>query len=236
MSNFYRLRRLFSTMWYLRPIQVYYRLYYFLLRKWRRIFPFRAGVMPTPRSSPKWKNHLFNSNSYKKPGTFFFLNSEYRFPDEIDWDYEQLGKLWAYNLNYFEYLNQSDLQPEEGIELIKSYVDTATHKIGDEPYPISLRGINWIKFMVAQEIEEPLIKKRLYRDYQLLSHSLEYHLLGNHLLENGFSLVFAWIYFGENKFEKLATRIGKTKRKEQIFKDGGHFECSTICLLYTFPR
>ncbi len=228
MSKIYKLRRLFNTLRYLKPIQVYYRGYYKLLRSWRKVVPFRARVEPVRCALPQWKNHIYHIDSYVKPKTFILLNIQKYFQDEIDWEFKEFGKLWTYNLNYFEYLNQFNIQPEDGIKLIRSYIDTPTHKIGDEPYPISLRGVNWIKFLATHKIEEPLIRKSLYRDYQLLSGSLEYHLMGNHLLENAFSLLFAWIYFNDTRFEKQATSILEKQFNEQILNDGGHFELSTM--------
>ena len=53
-------------------------------------------------------------------GTFVFLNKSYS-PNAgpIDWNYrnEELndyGKLWTYNLNYFDFLNQPDLNSADG--------------------------------------------------------------------------------------------------------------------------
>ena len=40
-----------------------------------------------------------------------------------------------------------------------------------------------------------IINQTLYNHYQLLLNNLEYHLLGNHLLENAFSLLFGAYYF-----------------------------------------
>src|SRR5690606_23482315 len=118
------------------------------------------------------------------------------------------GKLWTYNLNYFDFLNQENIKVEQGLDLIVEYIDRECNlKDGKEPYPISLRGINWIKFLSKNNILHTKISQTLYNHYQILYHNLEYHLLGNHLLENGFSLFFGAYYYKNDKFYKKAFKI-----------------------------
>ncbi len=46
----------------------------------------------------------------------------------------------AYNLNYFEFLNQRTITVNEGLKLIDEFIETiSNNKVGLEPYPISLR-------------------------------------------------------------------------------------------------
>jgi len=78
----------------------------------------------------------------------------------------------------------------------------ASMKDALEPFPISLRGINWIKFLISHNIKEQTIGDSLYAQYSILLDYLEYHLLGNHLLENGFSLLFGSYYFQDEKLYK----------------------------------
>ena len=75
---------------------------------------------------------------------------------------------------------------EQGLELIRKFISQISdNREGLEPYPISLRGINWIKFLTIHDISDKEIDFSLYAQYQILLDNLEYHLLGNHLLENG---------------------------------------------------
>ncbi len=53
----------------------------------------------------QWENSIFNTRSLKEKTTFKFLNIEHTF-DKIDWNYDGWGKLWTYNLNYFDFLLQ----------------------------------------------------------------------------------------------------------------------------------
>ena len=142
-----KIKLLLNTIKYLKPIQVYYRLYY-LFRN--RAFNMEAGVKPSPNiKSIKWENKLNSSLSYShKIKCFTFLNIPYNFSNQIDWNYTEYGKLWTYNLNYFDFLNQEGMSKVIGIDLINDYIkNDKTLKDGKEPYPISLRGINWVKFL-----------------------------------------------------------------------------------------
>ena len=139
------------------------------------------------------------------------------------------GKLWTYNLNYFDFLNQENISKEEGLKLIRNYVSKHSQlKDGLEPYPISLRGINWIKFISKHQIQDAEINNILFNDYLRLADNLEYHLLANHLLENGFSLLFGAYYFQDEKLYKKANTILRNELEEQILNDGAHYELSPM--------
>ncbi len=150
--------------------------------------------------------------------------------NQINWNDEKTyGKLWAYNLNYFEFLNQENLTHTQGLALIRAYIQAYPNlKTGLEPYPTSLRNINWIKFLSKNQIQDPEIDGFLMAQYVRLMDNLEYHLMGNHLLENAFSLLFGAYYFRNNKFFKTANKILKTELLEQFLDDGGHFERSPM--------
>jgi hypothetical protein len=152
------------------------------------------------------------------------LNLSKKFQEKIDWNYNEYGKLWTYNLNYFEYLKN-----KEDLWLIYDFIDNIESvKDGLEPFPISLRGINWIKFLTNYQIQDNKIDNSLYAQYNILLDKLEYHLLGNHLLENGFSLLFGAYYFKDNFFYKKAKKILLKELEEQILNDGAHFELSPM--------
>ena len=75
----------------------------------------------------------------KSNKSFTFLNITHQFPDQIDWNCNYYGKLWTYNLNYFDFLNQEGMSKETGIELISDFIkNDKILKDGKESYPISL--------------------------------------------------------------------------------------------------
>ncbi len=231
-----KIKLLLNTIKYLKPIQVYYRLYYFFRN---RAFNMEAGVKPSPDIKLiKWENKLNSSLSYShKIKCFTFLNIPYNFSNQIDWNYTEYGKLWTYNLNYFDFLNQEGMSKEIGIDLINDYIkNDKTLKDGKEPYPISLRGINWVKFLSKNMIKDTEINKTLYHHYRTLFKNLEYHLLGNHLLENAFSLLFGAYYFQDEKLYVKSKKLLISELNEQILNDGAHYELSPMYHQILFCR
>jgi len=97
-----------------------------------------------------------------------------------------------------------------------------------EPYPIALRGINWIKFLSKHSITDLCYSNSLYAQYKILGKNLEFHLLANHLLEDGVSLLFGAFYFYDSDMFTKSNHIIKNELEEQILEDGGHFELSPM--------
>ncbi|PPK59181.1 heparinase II/III-like protein [Malaciobacter marinus] len=219
-----KLLRLFNTVKYLKFTQIYFRLFYFVRVRFRRASGFKYSFA---KESVSTHLNLIDSCEYystHKDGEFSMLNLSKKFDDKIDWNYSEYGKLWTYNLTYFEYLKE-----KEDVNLIYDFIENIESvKDGLEPFPISLRGINWIKFLTKYEIKDKKIDDSLYAQYYILLDNLEYHLLGNHLLENGFSLLFGAYYFQDEILYKKAQEILKKELDEQILDDGAHFELSPM--------
>jgi len=224
------LRRLYHTLKHLKPIQIKYQIRH-------RLFPVRKELkfLSESTKAPPTKKLNFTpwiekQVSFTKDCTFEFLNNKKTFENgQINWQEESFGKLWTYNLNYMDYLLQLDMSKETGLQLIKDFIrELPFNKVGIEPYPISLRGINWIKFLSKHNINDEEINRPLWIQYKILLKRPEYHLLGNHLLENGFSLLFAAFYFGEKSIYNQAKKNLFTELKKQILQDGGHFELSPM--------
>ena len=223
----------FYTIIHLRPKQVYYQLFYKIRAVFRKIIGFKyPQFIPAQSYSIILKPSIPSNQSYfSAQNRFQFLNQSQTFlVDKINWNDEKTyGKLWAYNLNYFDFLNQENFTVGEGLPLIRTYIQAGTTlKTGFEPYPMSLRGINWIKFLSKNKIQDVEIDGFLMAQYVRLSDNLEYHLMGNHLLENAFSLLFGAYYFKNECFLTLSYKILKEELPEQILEDGGHFERSPM--------
>ena len=167
--------------------------------------------------------------------SFRYLNQQVVFNKEINWNYSTNGKLWTYNLNYFVHLSNPRINDDLKMATMRDYF-SKRHIIADgmEPYPISLRNINWIKFCYSSGVRE--FDNFIYSQASLLSRSFEYHLMGNHLLENAFSLLFAAYYFEDLTFYTLASRVIREQIKEQILSDGAHFERSPMYHLIILHR
>src|SRR5690606_7259867 len=101
-------------------------------------------------------------------------------------------------------------------------------KLPLEPYPASLRIMNVIRFLQEGNVREPKIIQWIFAEAQFLASRLEYHLLGNHLLENGFALLMAGHFFHNERLIKKAGKLLTKELKEQVLEDGAHFELSPM--------
>lgn len=221
--------RLFNTVKYLKSIQIYYRLYYFIRARARKLIGFNHSLSVHSHSTQLKLDTSINSYPSYENYQFSFLNLTKDFNKKIDWNYNKHGKLWTYNLTYFDYLHQKNISTNDGLKLIYNFMEQSIYiKDGLEPFPISLRGMNWIKFLSYNELKEQKINDSLYAQYKILMDNLEYHILGNHLLENGFSLLFGAYYFQDEKFYAKAREILFEELKNQILNDGAHFELSPM--------
>ena len=217
----------YHTLRHLKLIQIVYRLRYFVKKK----IILKKKLRLTRNSSYHFLRLLpgIPSKTTYHHGVFTFIGLSHKFERQIDWDFPDNGKLWTYNLNYFDFLNQEGFVCKDGIRLIHDFIDNlTTHSIGLDPYPTSLRGINWIKFISKHEIRDQEILGSLYTQYNYLLENIEYHLLGNHLLENGFSLFYAGCFFRESRFSGKAKKILIKELGRQILSDGAHFELSPM--------
>lgn len=221
---------LLNTVKYLRARQIFYQI------KKRFINPkFKEILCPTDIRHTELRT-IINKPNCLLDDKFTFLNIDSEF---ISWNDTEKGMLWAYNLNYMDYLNQKDISYNEGKRWINKFIDDLlNNKIGLDPYPIALRGINWIKFISKHknEIDQGTLTRwnnSLYSQYCLLSKKLEYHLLGNHLLEDAYSLFMAAIYFEDKSLFKKASNLLLKELKEEILADGAHYEQSPMyhCIL-----
>ena len=106
--------------------------------------------------------NLFETNPYQ----FQFINQTVTFKGVIDWNYNSNGKLWIYNLNYFEFVTNTECSEEQITKIIDSYFKQyKIIKDGKEPYPTSLRIINLIK--IYNQIEK--YKKDFFLSSNLLA-------------------------------------------------------------------
>lgn len=220
--------RYLQTFRYLKPIQVLTRGRNVLREKAKiRVLPDRSQSVLTP-GSLRIVAPIPALLCYEN-GFFRFLNKEHQFDGMPDWNFNGFGKLWTYHLNYFDFLLQPGMEIETAKRLMVDFCNKMNQtRDGLEPYPTSLRSINWLKFIILNHIDEELIFTSLYAQLALLTKKLEYHLLGNHLLENGFALFCGGVFFRDQAMITVAERILTTELDEQVFPDGGHAERSPM--------
>ena len=123
-----------------------------------------------------------------------FLNSKYEIKNFNDLKKFKIPKLWLYNFHYFDYLYTEDgikkFKKAENLILSWISIDKKINKIGWEPYPISLRIVNWVKWSISSKNNNSTIKHSLFVQAILLSKQIEWHIRANHLIANAKALIF----------------------------------------------
>ena len=187
-----KILRVYHTIKYLKFKQIIWRIYSFFPR-----FIFFNNQFP------KIKAIKFEGVS-KKGITqdyteFTFLNETHHLA-ENGWDNKSLSKLWRYNLHYFDFL----LQKSENLDIIKKQKNLITSWISEnpfgngtgwEPYPTSMRIINWIKWNNKTNALTDSAILSLWNQIRWLASRPEFHLLGNHLFVNAKALLFGCAIF-----------------------------------------
>lgn len=179
-------------------------------------------------------------------GDFRFLNQKERLPSSDKWSVFGLPKLWQYNLHYFDWLWSFDESIESDWREVKTLVNDwienhppRKRATGWEPYPSSLRLINWSLLFFGRWRSRTLsdsefsnrLSDSMFRQYQWLSKHLEYHILANHLLENAVALAVGGALFRGAFAEKMATlgnALCERELQEQVLPDGLHYERSSM--------
>lgn len=251
--------RYFHTIKYLKWKQIFYQVYYVCKRKFslgpvgNLSFVARPGsrgqaVGRGDLNEPILSNssgHLSSAFlSWASPavlvsclsdeGEFSFHGETGRLDDAGIWNSPHHSKLWLYHLHYFDELTCVDADARG--ELLHRYIDTwIDHNLpgignGWEPYPLSLRLVNWVKWFSNQSVKpEWLVSLGIQAD--ALMQQIEYHILGNHLFVNGKALVFVGTYFTGKRADawlKKGLQILDREINEQFLADGGHFELSPM--------
>ena len=223
--------RYFHTLRYLRPIQYFGRMGLWIPRP----RPDAASAPPVRNRARRWEQPARRRRSMLSPDQFCFLNVEGEVGTAADWDSDQREKLWLYNLHYFDDLNAEGAA--ERIEWHQALLDRWVREnlpaqgTGWETYPVSLRIVNWIKWVLAGNELEPAWEHSLAIQARWLRRRIEWHLLGNHLFANAKALVFAGAFFdGPEAKEWFPKGLNILAREvpEQILLDGGHFERSPM--------
>jgi uncharacterized heparinase superfamily protein len=220
------------TIKHLQPSQIFWRLHrvYFANKICLDVFP------PISRRQKKFtpQNFFARVQKFFENGTFNFLNESGNL-EEIGWNGSDKSLLWRYNQHYFDCLSgfNADSINTEAQNLIDDWVskNPPYFGVGWQPYPTSLRIVNWIKWVFLGGIISPTSEHSLYIQSRLLAKNFEFHLLGNHLFKNAKALIFAGIFFDgreSNKWLEYGFQILDSQLDEQILDDGGHFERSPM--------
>ena len=225
--------RYFHTIRYLKFKQIFYRVWYYFVKpsinNKGQVIDLR--ILENEFCSPIKKNiSLINENTFK------FLNKPLSLL-EVGWNDNGniVPKLWRYNQHYFDDLNAVDSFKRKAWhdQLLKNWIskNSIGKGIGWDPYPTSIRIINWIKWCLQGNKLSDASLKSLAVQTSWLNKQIEWHILGNHLFSNAKALIFAGLFFSSKQSEvwlKKGLKIIDDELKEQVLNDGGHFELSSM--------
>ena len=219
---------------YLKPQQVFYRI-------WFRLTKPRIDNSQAPAVRKKsWPFHppARRAASFLNPDTFYFLNQSGSL-SSLGWaDNSKIAlrsKLWRYNQHYFDDLNAVNAsdRSEWHLSLLERWVteNKPGSGVGWDSYPTSLRIVNWVKWSYAGNILPAACVQSLAVQVRFLMQRLEFHILGNHLFANAKALIFAGVFFsGEEaaRWLRKGLKIVGNQLPEQVLSDGGNFERSPM--------
>lgn len=226
------LERYFHTIKYLKPIQLYGRIKFRLPQRslYARQTPLirhhsEALQTPIPKHS-----HLLSENKV------VLLNQIQDISSNAIWNDKRLEKLWLYNLHYFDFLHSQYNQTytDWHTNLMQRWIKENPPLVGEgwESYPISLRIINWIKWLLLNEAQNKKdILHSLSMQARHLSRRIEIHLLGNHIIANACALIYSGLFFAGKESDgwlSKGLKILNRELKRQILDDGAHFELSPM--------
>ena len=231
-----RLIQYFHTIRYLRLEQIAYQLYYRLAK----LMVTRQALVPIDDIARRlwrrpWVAPLIAPRCHLEQGLFEFLNERGQVNNASDWNAESKTKLWLYNLHYLDDLNtvDADARADQQKWLIQRWIDDNPPIAGNgwEPYTLSLRLVNLVKWCARQPQVPAQWLASMARQAQALVAQEERHILANHLFANGKALIFIGAFLaGKNgdRWMKRGLSILDREIKEQFLADGGHFELSPM--------
>ncbi|KAF1079432.1 MAG: hypothetical protein GQF41_4312 [Candidatus Rifleibacterium amylolyticum] len=236
--------RLFNTIRWLKPSQILGRPWFTLKRKLLTVGS--PGKLSQLACELKGQLPLDRQAAFK----LTFLNKTDKFiPAEMKWHSREFSanteKLWLYNLNYFNWLfdGQLDDRPQLQLYLMLDWIEKNDSSRSEtwEPYVVSRRLCNWVMWLQQQSAAgDPYIDcilQSVTGQCRRLWFDIEYHQQGNHLLENLRALFVTMVFLAEKTGEltrELEQRLEYCIKEliEQIrlqfFADGGHFERSPM--------
>ncbi len=179
----------------------------------------------------------YSSSCILQGKKFTLLNRSKEFRENINWNFIGFGVLWNIMLNSFEYLNNENVTADDGLKVLQSYIKhSKKNKSLFDSHCISQRVINSVKFCSRYHIHDREVNEFIYMQCLFLKKNPEKHLRNNHLLDNGFALLFASLYFNEYEFFDFAERLLNMHIPKQILHDGSHFELSPMYHLLVLHR
>ncbi len=226
---FGRFGRLVRTVRFLKPKQIFFRIFY----SFPALAP-RRGRIPGV-GSIELKETLVKNASYSSEFKSFDFLGETHALQDVGWLDGTVSLLWRYNQHYFDDLNScgADSRFDGHVELINLWIDEdfTVRSTALAPYPTSIRLVNWVKWLSRNNFQDQKINHSMVFQVRFLMKRIEYHILGNHILTNAKALIFVGSYFTGSEADGWLFKGCSILARElprQILSDGGHYELSPM--------
>jgi len=229
--NIKKVAQYYHTIKYLKWTQIYGQIHHrFKKPKVNTALPPKRRQQVT-----SWTASIVKPSQSFSTQTLTFLQQSKNISSNTIWNSTETEKLWLYNLHYFDFLHSCTAR--ENYNWCENFIhrwireNLPAEGCGWEPYPISLRLVNWIKWqMTTQQIDSEILHSLAIQTRYLMQR-IETHLLGNHILANAKALLFSGLFFSgkeANRWFKTGFKIYQQQLVEQVLSDGGHFELSPM--------
>jgi len=242
--------RYWRTLKHLRPSQLFYLVRHRILNRTEVSRWADANVALRAHQRPpkfaEWQPTL--ARQIIRAGNVQFIESAIQSPEQAPWRLKEISRRQIYHANYCDFLNV-DLSGPEDSELLHratrialSWCDQNPRgtEIGWGPFFLSLRIVNWAKYLARNAARAEMIGDGAHIERVLaslrvqilsLESRLERELLANHLLKNAKALIFAGALLEApegDRWRRLGQQILREQITEQILPDGGHIERSPM--------
>lgn len=229
--NLQQLGRWFHTVRHLRPVQISNRIARKIRRpRWDQL----TSGDPRPATG-RWTLPARRPPLMSGPDALRVFERIHPLSAVEHWQSPLLEHLVRYNLHYFDDLNTADAESRRAWHerLLARWVaeNPPGSGTGWEPYPLSIRIVNWIKWSLGGRSLDATLRDSLATQGQALFEQIEFHLLANHLFANAKALTFLGAYFQDSfatPWLEMGLRLLERELAEQILPDGGHFELSPM--------
>lgn len=195
----------------------------------------RSIATPRRRAwAAPWDGPVYLPRRETSHGVFTLHGVSHPIQGHADWNHARRPRLWLYECHYLDDLAAAPSIPAaEAPNLLDRWIDAnpPASGVGWEPYPLSRRIVNIVKYLGANDSVTDARMHSLARQTRALEDQIEYHLRGNHLLANAKALVFAGALCAgpdADRWLRRGTTLLVDQIREQFLADGGHFERSPM--------
>jgi len=203
---------------------------------WGLIYFFRRGIGPSAKRLSGLNINIPRVNFFPEvprqleSGTLCFTihHQSVDFGHAMNWSDQQHGRLWNYHLQYLDFLLDENLSVTERQTLLDDIsIWIRSEKLELEPYPVSLRIVNTLLFASKYPVHFTAVAKKilLHQTGYLLDHP-EYHIDGNHLMENALALRMMACCTEDQELSRRSRKLLRECLNVQILTDGTHVERS----------